>query len=474
MSKPNGSLATCAIRSGIATYAVGPARARPPSTDLRTDVQARHRGGDDGRQQAGDHPAREFVPEIQPLRQAAHPEQHDNRNKGRRRQRREPVRRHAGPFDELWKGQQQKHQSVIEVVGRRERAQVDERPRVQSHERGGGDRRLIASRGEATLDPNRDRGRDEPERHRGEQLLESRRTRPLVCPHLMVQVRGQDAGSIGEVLSLRGDLSDVRDVAETVGDSRRQTPAMQSNAARAATRLRVTTKAGKANTGYIFAVAPSSTRIGLTTRAGLGNARHRRIEAAISENSAMSMFARSTANMIAGEHAASASTMPVPTGTRPTSNLNDRNMAAIKTAANANVCDWSSPSAPRRSQGRRYISGRPHGSHGLSYSGSYPSRWHSQAAVRLRASKKSDGPGRNAEKWPEVNSPQDATGRDGRQICGDGTQGEPPVHPWPVPMSRGGGPISRAAPPSRRFRSVSRMRRGHARSAGHGSGRYRK
>ena len=65
----------------------------------------------------------------------------------------------------------------------------------------------------------------------------------------------------------------------------------------------------------------------------------------------MSMFARSTANMIAGEHAASASTMPVPTGTRPTRTLNDTNIAAIKTVDNANVCDWSSPSDAQKEPG---------------------------------------------------------------------------------------------------------------------------
>ena len=54
--------------------------------------------------------------------------------------------RHAGPLDELWQGQEQEHQPVIEVVGRRERAQVDERTRVQSHEQAATcDRRLIAA-----------------------------------------------------------------------------------------------------------------------------------------------------------------------------------------------------------------------------------------------------------------------------------------------------------------------------------------
>ena len=56
------------------------------------------------------------------------------------------------------------------------------------------------------------------ERHSGEQLLESRRTCPPVGPDLMVQMRGQDASSIGEVLPLRGDFRDVRDVAEIVDD----------------------------------------------------------------------------------------------------------------------------------------------------------------------------------------------------------------------------------------------------------------
>ncbi len=84
----------------------------------------------------------------------------------------------------------------------------------------------------------------------------------------------------------------------------------------------------------------------------------------------MSMFARSTASMTAGEHAATLSKMPVPAGTRPTSMANDTNIEATSTIDSTKVCDWSRPNTPRRSQGRRYINGRPNGSHGLSYSGS--------------------------------------------------------------------------------------------------------
>jgi hypothetical protein len=84
----------------------------------------------------------------------------------------------------------------------------------------------------------------------------------------------------------------------------------------------------------------------------------------------MSIFARSTASMTAGEQTANASTMPAPAVTRPMRSANDTNIAAINNVDRMKVCDWSRPSAPRRSHGRKYISGRCHGSRGFSYSGS--------------------------------------------------------------------------------------------------------
>src|SRR5262245_65091088 len=80
---------------------------------------------------------------------------------------------------------------------------------------------------------------------------------------------------------------------------------MQKIAAREAARLEVTTNAGNAKIGYSFAIAPASTNIGPPTVAARGKARHSRSAKAISENSAMSIFARSTANITAGEHARS-------------------------------------------------------------------------------------------------------------------------------------------------------------------------
>src|SRR5262245_23938111 len=114
---------------------------------------------------------------------------------------------------------------------------------------------------------------------------------------------------------------------------------MQTIAARAAVRLDATTNAGSAKIGYSFATAPTSTNIGLTTAAGRGKVRHSRSASEIIENSAISIFARSTANMMAGEHAANARTTPVPTVTRPTSATNDKNIAATKTTPRAIVCD---------------------------------------------------------------------------------------------------------------------------------------
>src|SRR4030095_5978489 len=145
---------------------------------------------------------------------------------------------------------------------------------------------------------------------------------------------------------------------------------MEMIAALDAVRLEATTKAGNANTGYSFVIAPTSTSVGLNAAAGRGCVRNRKSEREISENSAISIFARSTANITAGEHAAKARTTPVPAVTRPTSDANDRNIAVTSTTPMATVCDWSSPSAPSNSHGRRYISGRPHGSRGLIYKGS--------------------------------------------------------------------------------------------------------
>src|SRR5678815_1805066 len=114
---------------------------------------------------------------------------------------------------------------------------------------------------------------------------------------------------------------------------------MQTIATRDAVRLEATTKAGNAKTGYSFAIAPTSTSVGLTTAAGRGKVRHSRSATAISENSAISIFARSTANMTAGEHAAKARTTPVPAVTRPSNNANDTNIAVTRTTAMAVVCD---------------------------------------------------------------------------------------------------------------------------------------
>src|SRR5215510_16165300 len=115
---------------------------------------------------------------------------------------------------------------------------------------------------------------------------------------------------------------------------------MQTIAVRAAARLEVTTNAGNAKIGYSFAIAPASTNIGLATVAARGKARQRRSADAITENSTISIFARSTANITAGEHAANARTTPVPSVTRPTSNANDRNIEVTSTTPMATVCDW--------------------------------------------------------------------------------------------------------------------------------------
>src|SRR5262247_2138744 len=93
-----------------------------------------------------------------------------------------------------------------------------------------------------------------------------------------------------------------------------------------AVRLEATTKAGNAKTGYSFAIAPTSTSVGLTTAAGRGKVRHSRSARQRTENSAISIFARSTANITAGEHAAKARTIPVPSVTRPTSSTNVTNI----------------------------------------------------------------------------------------------------------------------------------------------------
>ena len=116
-----------------------PGRSRPrqpPSTDLRTESRL----GTVAATTAASRPA------TAQLASSSQRSNHCDRlpthsstiiaNKGRRRQRREPVRRHAGPLDELRERQQQKHQSVVEVVGCRERAQINERAHMQSDERG--------------------------------------------------------------------------------------------------------------------------------------------------------------------------------------------------------------------------------------------------------------------------------------------------------------------------------------------------
>src|SRR6185369_17257782 len=100
----------------------------------------------------------------------------------------------------------------------------------------------------------------------------------------------------------------------------------QQIAVREAARLEVTTNAGNAKIGYSFAIAPTSTNVGLPTVAARGKARQRRSADAITENSAISIFARSTANITAGEHAANASTTPAPSVTRPASNTNVTNI----------------------------------------------------------------------------------------------------------------------------------------------------
>src|SRR4029434_9906454 len=112
---------------------------------------------------------------------------------------------------------------------------------------------------------------------------------------------------------------------------------MQMIAALDAVLLEATTKAGNANTGYSFAIAPMSTSVGLTAAAGRGKVRHSRSARAISENSAISIFARSTANITAGEHAAKARTTPVPAVTRPTRDTNDTNIAVTSTTPMAMV-----------------------------------------------------------------------------------------------------------------------------------------
>src|SRR5918993_4826024 len=83
--------------------------------------------------------------------------------------------------------------------------------------------------------------------------------------------------------------------------------ARQRTAVRTAVRLHVRMNAGSANTAYTLAIAASSTSSGLIILAADGKVRHTITETAMSVNRAMSMFARSTANMIAGEHNAKAS-----------------------------------------------------------------------------------------------------------------------------------------------------------------------
>ena len=83
------------------------------------------------------------------------------------------------------------------------------------------------------------------------------------------------------------------------------------------------------------------------------------------------MFARSTASITAGEHAAQRQHDARP-GRHPPDeqgerqeHRGDQDQATARRCATGRVRD-----TPRRSQGRRYISGRRHGSHGFSYSGS--------------------------------------------------------------------------------------------------------
>ena len=68
------------------------------------------------------------------------------------------------------------------------------------------------------MDTDDDRSGDDPKWQCGEQLLQQPPARSTVGSHLMIEMRGQDASSVGEMLPLRGDLSDVRDVAETADD----------------------------------------------------------------------------------------------------------------------------------------------------------------------------------------------------------------------------------------------------------------
>ena len=91
--------------------------------------EAWHRRDDQRHEQAGDRPARELVPEIQPLRQAAHPQQHEDHDKGRCRERGKPVRRATDPLGELRQREQEKDQPVVEVVGQGKGAEIDERAR---------------------------------------------------------------------------------------------------------------------------------------------------------------------------------------------------------------------------------------------------------------------------------------------------------------------------------------------------------
>src|SRR4030095_15317973 len=112
-------------------------------------------------------------------------------------QRRESMRGYARPGTQLRESEQEKHQPVVEVLSNRERAKVNERASKQGHEQSRSDDHIVGRRSQAAAKPDADRGNDKSERQRREQLLDHRRTSPMVRSYLVVEIRQQDASPIG-------------------------------------------------------------------------------------------------------------------------------------------------------------------------------------------------------------------------------------------------------------------------------------